>query len=79
MVEHADHVVVLDAGRVADQGTPTDLIARGGWFAAFAAFAAGAHVSEGKAISAATCVSESMENQVDSDDDDDVGELEDDE
>jgi hypothetical protein len=37
MVEGADHVIVLEAGRVVDQGTPADLIARGGWFARFAA------------------------------------------
>ena len=37
MVEQADLVVVLDGGRVVDQGTPAELIARGGWFEAFAA------------------------------------------
>jgi len=33
MVKDADHVVVLDAGRVVDTGTPRELIARDGWFA----------------------------------------------
>jgi len=37
MVEGSDHVIVLEAGRVVDQGTPAELIARGGWFARFAA------------------------------------------
>ena len=29
----ADHVVVLDRGRVAEEGAPTDLLERGGLFA----------------------------------------------
>lgn len=36
MVKDADRVVVLEAGRVADAGTPDELIARGGWFTHFA-------------------------------------------
>jgi len=36
MVKDADHVVVLDAGQVSEQGTPSQLIAQGGWFADFA-------------------------------------------
>jgi ATP-binding cassette subfamily B protein len=36
MVKDADHVVVLDEGRVAEEGTPEALIARGGWFTEFA-------------------------------------------
>lgn len=36
MVSDADHVIVLDAGEVVEDGTPDDLIARGGWFAEFA-------------------------------------------
>jgi ABC-type multidrug transport system fused ATPase/permease subunit len=36
MVEHADQVVVLDRGRVAERGTPAELLAAGGWFARFA-------------------------------------------
>jgi ABC-type multidrug transport system fused ATPase/permease subunit len=37
MVESADHVVILDGGKVMDQGTPQELIARNRWFAEFAA------------------------------------------
>jgi ABC-type multidrug transport system fused ATPase/permease subunit len=37
MVKDADHVVVLDRGRVLEQGTPEELIAAGGWFAKLAA------------------------------------------
>jgi len=36
MVRDADHVIVLSDGEVADQGNPTELIHRGGWFADFA-------------------------------------------
>lgn len=36
MVKDADRVVVLDAGKVGDAGTPDELITRGGWFAHFA-------------------------------------------
>lgn len=39
MVEHADHVIVLDGGQVRAAGTPAELIAAGGWFAEFAASA----------------------------------------
>ncbi len=41
MVEDADHVYVLRDGVVAEHGSPSELIARGGWFADFAAAAAG--------------------------------------
>ena len=35
MIRDADHVIVLSAGEVLEQGTPQDLIAKGGWFADF--------------------------------------------
>jgi ABC-type multidrug transport system fused ATPase/permease subunit len=36
MVKDADHVIVLDNGRIVEQGTPDQLAAAGGWFAALA-------------------------------------------
>ncbi len=36
MVKEADYVYVLKEGRVAEEGTPEDLIAAGGWFAELA-------------------------------------------
>lgn len=36
MIQDADQVIVLDDGRVAEMGSPSALIAQGGWFAAFA-------------------------------------------
>jgi ABC-type multidrug transport system fused ATPase/permease subunit len=36
MVKDADHVIVLSAGEVMEQGTPDELVERGGWFARFA-------------------------------------------
>jgi ATP-binding cassette, subfamily B, bacterial len=36
MVKDADHVIVLDGGQIAEEGTPEKLIANGGWFAEFA-------------------------------------------
>lgn len=36
MVKDADHVIVLDEGKVAEEGTPQQLIENGGWFAKFA-------------------------------------------
>ena len=36
MVKDADHVIVLSAGEVMEQGTPHDLVEKGGWFAQFA-------------------------------------------
>ena len=37
MVQNADHVVVLDQGRIVEQGPPAQLVAAGGWFAQLAA------------------------------------------
>ncbi|MFT3822619.1 MAG: ABC transporter ATP-binding protein [Chitinophagaceae bacterium] len=36
MVKDADHVIVLDAGEVMEEGTPAALIEKGGWFTSFA-------------------------------------------
>jgi ABC-type multidrug transport system fused ATPase/permease subunit len=36
MVKDADHVIVLDNGRIVEQGTPQQLATTGGWFAALA-------------------------------------------
>jgi ABC-type multidrug transport system fused ATPase/permease subunit len=35
MVKDADRVIVLDAGKIIEQGTPAELSAAGGWFAQF--------------------------------------------
>ena len=37
MIRDADHVIVLDEGRIVEQGSPGELIASGGWFARLAA------------------------------------------
>jgi ATP-binding cassette subfamily B protein len=47
MVENADHVLVLDGGRVLESGTVQALVNGGGWFARFAASAKGHALSEG--------------------------------
>lgn len=36
MIRDADHVIVLESGEVLEQGTPAELLERGGWFAALA-------------------------------------------
>ncbi len=36
MVKDADHVVVLDEGRIVEEGSPDELIAADGWFAKLA-------------------------------------------
>ena len=36
MVHDADHVIVLSAGKVIEQGSPAQLVEKGGWFADFA-------------------------------------------
>jgi ABC-type multidrug transport system fused ATPase/permease subunit len=36
MVKDADHVIVLDEGQIAEEGTPDELIENGGWFTDFA-------------------------------------------
>ena len=46
MVNDADHVVVLDQGRVIKAGTPESLIASGRWFARLAQAAAGPLVED---------------------------------
>jgi ABC-type multidrug transport system fused ATPase/permease subunit len=40
MVKDADHVIVLEEGRIREEGTPDQLIAAGGWFSRFATQAA---------------------------------------
>jgi ABC-type multidrug transport system fused ATPase/permease subunit len=37
MIKDADHVIVMEQGRILAQGAPTELIAAGGWFAELAA------------------------------------------
>ena len=46
MVRDADHVVVIDGGRVVEEGSPAGLLESGGWFARLAA-SAGDHVENG--------------------------------
>jgi ABC-type multidrug transport system fused ATPase/permease subunit len=36
MVHDADHVIVLSAGEVIEEGSPAQLVEKGGWFADFA-------------------------------------------
>ena len=36
MVKDADKVVVIDNGRITEQGSPAELIAKGGWFSELA-------------------------------------------
>jgi len=36
MVRDADHVIVLSQGKIAEQGTPNELIEKSGWFSKFA-------------------------------------------
>jgi ABC-type multidrug transport system fused ATPase/permease subunit len=52
MIEHADHVIVMQAGNIVDQGGVAELIERGGWFAGFAA-SAGTGSTAGEAHAAA--------------------------
>jgi ATP-binding cassette, subfamily B, bacterial len=42
MIKDAEHVIVLDEGRIVEQGAPGELIAAGGWFARLAGPAAAA-------------------------------------
>ena len=48
MIEDADRVLVLDGGRVVEEGTPAGLAASGGWFAKLASSAGGVAESEGE-------------------------------
>jgi len=41
MIKDADHVIVLEQGRILAQGAPAELVAAGGWFAELAAQATG--------------------------------------
>ncbi len=70
MVKDADHVIVLDAGRVREEGTPAELIEQGGWFADFAA--AGNEEESGDEEEAD--MEEDMEEEVEEEEDDDVEE-----
>ena len=36
MVKNADHVIVLSAGEIIEQGSPASLLEKGGWFSNFA-------------------------------------------
>ena len=36
MVRDADHVIVLEAGKLLEEGSPSELIKKDGWFAKFA-------------------------------------------
>jgi len=36
MVHDADHVIVLSAGEVIEEGSPAQLLEKGGWFSDFA-------------------------------------------
>jgi ABC-type multidrug transport system fused ATPase/permease subunit len=36
MIKDADYVLVIDEGRIVEQGEPDKLLASGGWFARFA-------------------------------------------
>lgn len=47
MVRGADHVIVLDEGRIAEQGAPATLLDKDGWFARFAAAAEDAETDDG--------------------------------
>jgi ABC-type multidrug transport system fused ATPase/permease subunit len=40
MVKDADHVIVLNEGRILEQGPPDQLVAAGGWFSHLALQAA---------------------------------------
>jgi ATP-binding cassette subfamily B protein len=48
MVRGADHAIVLSEGEVLEQGSPEELIAKGGWFSAFATAAETEDSKEGE-------------------------------
>ncbi len=70
MVKDADQVIVLEAGRLMDQGTPAELIAKGGWFARFAS---GADEADENGEDAANDGSDDNGDDEDEGDDDEAG------
>jgi ABC-type multidrug transport system fused ATPase/permease subunit len=53
MVKDADRVLVLDEGRIVEQGSPAELCESGGWFAQFARAAEGVSTEKGEERDAA--------------------------
>jgi ATP-binding cassette subfamily B protein len=81
MVRDADRVLVLEAGKVIEEGTPAELIAKGGWFATLAAGNPGdaAAGTAGALPPAAEGGAVDVEDEEDVDEEDEDGEEEDDE
>ncbi|MFI5306575.1 MAG: ABC transporter ATP-binding protein [Polyangiales bacterium] len=53
MVRDADRVLVLEAGKIIEQGTPAELLRRGGWFASLAGSAQDQHEVQAPAVEGA--------------------------